>query len=256
MRYLGVVKHIGGMMAALALLFARHNVPAAVTCPCDIYAAAGTPCVAAYSTVRLMYGTYTGPLYQVKRTSDKTTKDIYPLPGETVASAAAQDSFLGTGAGTIVKLYDQSGKGNWLGVAGGGTETPAADSAANAKGLSLMVNGHKAYALYMVDGNGYRKDTTSGMPTGALPEGNYYVVDGTRYNGGCCFDFGNAETNNAAGATGTMSTVFFGQGYWGKGAGNGPWFAGDFEAGVWTGGSGALKQIPPTRVLPTSTPWA
>jgi hypothetical protein len=104
-----------------------------------------------------------------------------------------------------------------------------------------MLNGYKAYALYMVDGNGYRKDTTNGMPTGVLPEGNYYVVDGTRYNGGCCFDFGNAETNNAAGATGTMSTVFFGQGYWGKGAGNGPWFAGDFEAGVWTGGAGSFS---------------
>ncbi len=34
-----------------------------------------------------------------------------------------------------------------------------------------------------------------------------------------------------------MNTLFFGQAYWGRGAGNGPWFGADFEAGVWMGGS-------------------
>ena len=31
--------------------------------------------------------------------------------------------------------------------------------------------------------------------------------------------------------------MFFGVGYWGRGAGNGPWFLADFEAGLWAGGS-------------------
>ena len=35
----------------------------------------------------------------------------------------------------------------------------------------------------------------------------------------------------------TMNTLFFGTGFWGKGAGNGPWIMGDFEGGVWAGGS-------------------
>ena len=35
--------------------------------PCNIYAAGGTPCVAAYSTVRALYRGYHGPLYQVTR---------------------------------------------------------------------------------------------------------------------------------------------------------------------------------------------
>ncbi len=35
------------------------------TGPCDIYGAAGTPCVAAHSVIRALYGAYTGPLYQV-----------------------------------------------------------------------------------------------------------------------------------------------------------------------------------------------
>ncbi|MEV1205523.1 arabinofuranosidase catalytic domain-containing protein [Microbispora rosea] len=44
--------------------------------PCDIYAAGGTPCVAAHSTTRALYSSYNGPLYQVMRTSDNATRDI------------------------------------------------------------------------------------------------------------------------------------------------------------------------------------
>ena len=49
---------------------------AATAGPCDIYASGGTPCVAAHSTTRALYGAYNGPLYQVRRSSDNTTKDI------------------------------------------------------------------------------------------------------------------------------------------------------------------------------------
>jgi hypothetical protein len=34
-----------------------------------------------------------------------------------------------------------------------------------------------------------------------------------------------------------MNAAFFGTGFWGRGAGNGPWFMGDFENGVWSVGS-------------------
>ena len=44
--------------------------------PCDIYAAAGDPCVAAHSTTRALYASYNGPLYQVLRQSDGKTLDI------------------------------------------------------------------------------------------------------------------------------------------------------------------------------------
>ena len=61
--------------------------------PCDIYAAGGTPCVAAYSTVRALYRSYRGPLYQVTRVSDGTTANIGTLP-DGYADAAAQNSVL------------------------------------------------------------------------------------------------------------------------------------------------------------------
>ncbi len=69
--------------------------------PCDIYAAAGDPCVAAHSTTRALYASYDGPLYQVKRLSDGAVRDIgvvepvakpQPDPGG-YADAAAQDAF-------------------------------------------------------------------------------------------------------------------------------------------------------------------
>ena len=53
--------------------------------PCDIYAAAGTPCVAAHSSTRALYASYNGPLYQVMRQSDGKTLDIgvvHPKEGE------------------------------------------------------------------------------------------------------------------------------------------------------------------------------
>src|ERR1035437_3335153 len=69
--------------------------------PCDIYAAASDPCVAAHSTTRALYASYNGPLYQVLRQSDGKTLDIgvvqpvaSPLPDAGgYANAAAQDAF-------------------------------------------------------------------------------------------------------------------------------------------------------------------
>src|SRR5204863_5802829 len=82
--------------------------------PCDIYAAAGCPCVAAHSTTRALYSSYNGPLYQVMRQSDGKTLDIgivHPAkdnPGG-YADAAKQDAFLINTIGWITKIYDQSG---------------------------------------------------------------------------------------------------------------------------------------------------
>src|SRR5438034_8202941 len=59
--------------------------------PCDIYGAAGTPCVAAHSTTRALYASYNGPLYQVKRQSGDKTLDIGIVDG--YADATSQDTF-------------------------------------------------------------------------------------------------------------------------------------------------------------------
>lgn len=47
-----------------SLLVGAGTSQAATQGPCDLYAAGGTPCVAAHSTTRALYGSYNGALYQ------------------------------------------------------------------------------------------------------------------------------------------------------------------------------------------------
>ena len=58
--------------------------------PCDIFASGSTPCVAAHSTVRALFGAFNGPLYQVKRASDNKTQDISVISAGGYADAASQ----------------------------------------------------------------------------------------------------------------------------------------------------------------------
>jgi hypothetical protein len=61
------------------------------TLPCDIYAAADTPCEAAYSTTRALFASYDGPLYEVERSSDDSTLNIgLESTGGVVDSAPAR----------------------------------------------------------------------------------------------------------------------------------------------------------------------
>ena len=83
--------------------------------PCDIYTAAGDPCVAAHSTTRALYASYNGPLYQVLRQPDGKTLDIGVIqPSRSdaggYADAAAQDEFCANTYCWITTVYDQSGK--------------------------------------------------------------------------------------------------------------------------------------------------
>src|SRR5258708_3597013 len=94
------------------LIVSSTPAQAAGTLPCDIYAAANTPCVAAHSTVRALYSAYSGNLYQVKRWSDSTTTNIGTLTAGGYANAAAQNTFCSGTSCTITIIYDQSGKGN------------------------------------------------------------------------------------------------------------------------------------------------
>ncbi len=61
--------------------------------PCDIYAAGGTPCLAAHSTVRALHVAYNGPPYQVRHAPDNVTTSIGVLAAGGDVDAAAQNSF-------------------------------------------------------------------------------------------------------------------------------------------------------------------
>ena len=233
------------------------------TGPCDTYAAANTPCVAAYSMGRVLSKNYLGPLYQVRVGGDKlgtggTLKDIGSIAG--FADSAAHEAVCGTSTGTctISTLYDQSGKNNDLKVApagcynDGSANLPDYESDANARSYTL--GGHKVYALKTKVREGYRNNKTTAMPTGNTDQGIYMINDGKYFGTACCFDFGQATPDNCNG--GVMNTLFFGTGYWGKGAGTGPWYEADFEGGVWACGPGAATaSCPDSQAMTMDFPF-
>jgi non-reducing end alpha-L-arabinofuranosidase len=237
----GAAALTGGM---LAVVTPAH---AATSGPCDIYASGGTPCVAAHSTTRALYASYSGALYQVRRSSDNTTRDIGVLSAGGYANAAAQDSFCSGTSCVITIIYDQTSRGNNLTQAPGGGAAGGPDNLANATAAPTSLNGNKAYGVFVAPGTGYRNDHTSGIATGDNPEGEYAIFDGTHYNGGCCFDYGNAETNNNDDGNGTMEAIYFGNiKVWGFGTGNGPWIMADMENGLYSGVNAGFNSNDPT----------
>src|SRR5262245_23868011 len=213
---------------------------AATSQPCDIYAAGGTPCVAAHSTTRALYAAYNGALYQVRRASDNTTRDIGLLSAGGFVNAASQDSFCANTSCLITIIYDQSGRNNRLTQAPpGGFQGPASggfDNLANATAAPISLNGNKAYGVFVAPGTGYRNNATNGVARGDAAEGMYAIFDGTHFNAGCCFDYGNAETNSRDNGNGHMEAIYFGNSRtWGTGAGNGPGVMADLEDGPLAG---------------------
>lgn len=210
--------------------------------PCDIYAAAGDPCVGAHSTTRALYVSYNGPLYQVIRQSDGKTMDIgvvqptsspLPDPGG-YANAAAQDAFCANTYCWITTIYDQSPKHNDLTQAPrGGFSGPAMGGLNNlplADMAPVTVMGHKVYGVFIEPGMGLRNDDPKGTAVDDQAEGQYWVVNGRHYNSGCCFDYGNAEIDSRDDDNGTMETAYFGDApAWFHGSPPGPWIMTDQE---------------------------
>jgi len=234
---------LSGTTTTVAQAKAGLNVaPARPQGPCDIYAAAGDPCVAAHSTTRALYASYNGPLYQVLRQSDGKALDISvvqpvasPFPDEGgYADAAAQDAFCANTYCWISILYDQSPKhndlsqaphGNFNGPAMGGyNNLPIADMA------PISIKGHKAYGIFIAPGMGLRWNDAKGTAVDDQAEGQYWVFNGRHYNSGCCFDYGNAETDGHDDGNGTMEATYFGtSNTWYHGNASGPWIMTDQE---------------------------
>jgi non-reducing end alpha-L-arabinofuranosidase len=227
-------------MMIVGMLWVGHNVnPSRPEGPCDIYAEAGCPCVAAHSSTRALYAAYNGPLYQIMRQSDGKTLDIgvvQPSEGDPggYANAAAQDTFCENTYCWITKIYDQSGKGNHLIQAprggfsgpamGGFNNIPIADMA------PITIMGHKVYGVFIEPGMGLRQNDTKETAVDDQAEGQYWVINGHHFNNGCCYDYGNAETDSRDDGDGTMETTYYGNAnYWYHGQDAGPWIMTDQE---------------------------
>jgi len=195
--------------------------------PCDILQAAGNPCVAAHSTVRALYQNYNGKLYNVTRSSDGTSMNINTRNPGGFANKPAHDVFCSKLDCVISNVFDQSANQNHLGQR---------HKLVNASlhPITVGVDKTPVYGMWFGPGFGYHVDKTKNIATGNDPESIYAVMSGKNYNGGCCFDYGNSETNDHDDGCGTMEAIYFGDAHWhgNAGAGTGPWAGADLEQGM------------------------
>ena len=131
-------------------------------------------------------------------------------------------------------MYDQSPMHNDLSQAPrGGFSGPALGGLNNlplADMAPVTVMGHKVYGVFIEPGNGLRIDDVKGTAVDDQAEGQYWVINGQHFNGGCCFDYGNAEIDSRDDDNGTMETAYFGDTTgWIHGNPPGPWIETDQE---------------------------
>lgn len=160
----------------------------------------------------------------------------------------------------VWRIYDQSPYLNHLDVAGPAFNNPAYLNPVNATRHPLTVGGHRVYGAYFESGMGYRIANTTGVAKNNDPETLYMVTSGTHVNSGCCFDYGNAESNPMDPSTfhdGTMEAINFSTEPYGNccaGAGGyGPWVMADLENGLWACGNGAVNNNNTRLTMPFVT---
>lgn len=248
----------------------RRHAHGAVRLPCDLYARAGTPCEAAYSSTRALFARYDGPLYEVKRSSDGATLKIGLLARGGYARAAAQDAFCADTSCVVEKIYDQTDNHNDL-IPQGPTTAPYSNTTyshdpVSASALPILAGGHPVYGLMFQSGsptglpcptsatcvenrgaaynNGHVR--ARGVAVGGQPESVYGVFGGTHSGSDCCFDFGNSEIAGTDDGNGTMDALNFSRDCWDAcGPGGGPWVQADLENGMFmTGTPTATAQSP------------
>ena len=243
------------LVAAVALPAFGAVAPAsaaASSLPCDIYAAGGTPCEAAYSTTRALFTAYDGPLYRIQRTSDSSYLNIGLESTGGVVDSAPQVSFCTGTSCTITEIYDQTPNANNMPISqgtscsgcSGGISGPGpggSDIGSPAMALPVTVGGQPAYgALFDAQGTGYRIDDAKNVPTGSQPEGIYLMTSSNVTSNGCCFDFGSAEANDSDDGNATMNAIYYGTDCWTQNcSGPGPWVGGDLENGMYFSNTGA-----------------
>jgi hypothetical protein len=209
--------------------------------PCDIYNSGGTPCVAAHSTTRALFSAYNGPLYQVRRASDNTTRNIAVLSAGGFANAAAQDSFCASTTCVVTIIFDQTSRHNDLPIEPAGTAGPA-NAGVPADALPVTAGGRSVYGASFSGRMGYRHRAASGVAVNGQPEGMYMVTSGTHFNSACCFDYGNVEVSIADTGNGHMDAIYFGTLCWFAPCnGAGPWIMADIENGLFQSNDGGSK---------------
>jgi len=219
-------------------------VPPSYTGPCDVLAAAGTPCVAAYSFTRRMLAGYANNLFQLTRASDGAKQDIGTVSSGYV-NVPVMNSFCANTTCTWTEIYDQMhtpAAGNNLIPACCGHNWPTG-AIPTAVGWTTL-NGVTLPIARILNGSAYY-DFASTLNSMGVPVGNssitvYEVVENTSEGGqvsGCCGSFGDTEIPIEDAGKGAMFSLAYSTGNMGTfGTGPGPWPGIDLEQGVFLSG--------------------
>ena len=158
------------------------------------------------------------------------------------ANAAAQDSFCAGTTCMITAIYDQTPGHNDLTIEGpggnGGQDVGrdrrrAAGHRRRPQGLR-HVRSPPASATATTHHRRRHRQPARGRCT--------WSPAGTHVNGRCCFDYGNAETNNMDTGNGHMDAIYFGTLCWFSPCnGAGPWVQADLENGLFQSDAGGSK---------------
>ena len=207
--------------------------------PCDIYAADGGPCVAAHSTIRALYATYNGPLYQVRKTDDARPTTSWPSRRAASRTRPTRTRSAAPDACTISIIYDQSGHGEpphqgarraWPRRRPTTRRTRRrADHHQRPEGLRRP---HRARHRLP------EQHAPAAPPPATTPRRSTWSSPATSTTAAAASTTGTWRRNSRDNGEGTMEAVYFGTcTIWNKGAGNGPWVMGDLENGLWAGDS-------------------
>ena len=145
-----------------------------------------------------------GPLYNLTR-KDGQNLDVKVATAGGYADKAAHDAFCKGTDCFIYNVYDQSPEKNHLGPR---------HKVVNASRHPITAGGKDVYGMWFDPGFGYHVDNTTGVAQGNDPESIYAVMSGTHFNGGCCFDYGNSESDDHDDGCGTMEAIYFGNAHW------------------------------------------
>jgi non-reducing end alpha-L-arabinofuranosidase len=242
--------------------------------PCDLYAKAGTPCEAAFSSSRALFAGYAGPLYEVKRASDGATLKIRVLARGGYANAAAQNAFCAGTSCVVAKIYDQTANHSDLVPQGPTTavysNTTYSHDPVSANALPILAGSHPVYGLKFQSGsptglpcptaatcidnrgaaynNGHVR--AKGIAVNGQAESVYGVFGGTYSGSDCCFDFGNSEIAGTDNGNGTMDALNFSRDCWDAcGPAGGPWVQADLENGMFMTGTTTPTPEAPTAFI-------
>lgn len=197
---------------------------------CDIFAAGGTPCVAAHALTRALFAAYDGPLYRVFNSQRNESIDIGVVSAGGIANVAPLNQFCASSLCIVSRIYDQTSRLNHLAIEVGpsffGPPRNSRDTGVNISvEARVSVGGQEVYAAvfdshcdhwtngHSCDGKfaGYSNRSAT-APTGDAPQTVYALYDGKHFSTGCCMEYGNAENlqNKSTFGPGAMEAVYYG----------------------------------------------